>query len=306
MNIVPGLHSTLISVPKLADVGYTTVFNKNGAAIYDDYTTKISASQPPVLDADRCDHTGLWKLQLNTQQQVPHEKKTPAETINVIFDLPSARQTFLWYHAAAGFPVRETFIKAVRSGNYATWPKLTVNLIHKYMPDSDEAAKGHLKGQRQGIRSTKQRAFKTLLEGEETRIKIEGESSHFQPLPPTKLNDMFAQVVDLTEEIHTDQTGAFPHTSQRGNRYIMVAIHLDANYIFAEPMKNRTEGEMIRTHQKIINRMKTAGLGIKKQVLDNECSAAMKECIRANNMEYELVPPGQHRRNQAERAIQTF
>ena len=117
---------------------------------------------------------------------------------------------------------------------------------------------------------------------------------------------MFTQVVDLTEEIHTDQTGAFPHTSQRGNRYIMVAIHLDANYIFAERMKNRTEGKMIRTHQKIINRMKAAGLGIKKQVLDNECSAAMKECIQENNMEYELIPPGQHRQNQAERAIQTF
>jgi len=117
---------------------------------------------------------------------------------------------------------------------------------------------------------------------------------------------MFVQVVDLTDEIHTDQTGAFPHTSQRGNRYIMVAIHLDANYIFAEPMKNRTEGEMIRVYQKIINRMRTAGLGIRKQVLDNECSAAMKECITSNNIEYELVPPGQHRRNQAERAIQTF
>ena len=76
-------------------------------------------------------------------------------------------------------------------------------------------------------------------------------------------------MVDLTDEIHTNQMGAFPHTSQRGNRYIMVAIHLDANYIFAEPMKNRTEGEMIRVYQKIINQMKAAGLGLKKQVLDN-------------------------------------
>jgi len=60
MNIVPGLHLTLISVPKLADAGYTTVFSKAGAAIYDDYTTtRISASKPPVLDAKRCDHTGL-------------------------------------------------------------------------------------------------------------------------------------------------------------------------------------------------------------------------------------------------------
>ena len=52
--------------------------------------------------------------------------------------------------------------------------------------------------------------------------------------------------------------------------------------------------------------MKAAGLGIKKQVLDNECSTAMKACIKSNGMTYELVPPGQHRRNQAERAIQTF
>jgi hypothetical protein len=121
------------------------------------------------------------------------------------------------------------------------------------MPDSDETAKRHLKGQQQGIWSTKNKAFKKLLEDEEMRIKIKGESSPFQPLPPTKCNDMFIRVVDLTEEIHTNQTGAFPHTCQQGNHYIMVAIHLDANYIFTEPMKNRTEGEMIRAYQKIIN-----------------------------------------------------
>jgi hypothetical protein len=44
MNIVPGLHSALVSIPKLADAGYTTVLNKNGAAIYDDETTKITAT----------------------------------------------------------------------------------------------------------------------------------------------------------------------------------------------------------------------------------------------------------------------
>jgi hypothetical protein len=250
MNIVPGLHSTLISVPKLADAGYTTVFSKAGAAIYDDYTTTILTSNPPVLDAERCDHTGLWKLQLEDKTKETNGTPPTNKAINVIFDLPSARQTFLWYHAAAGFPVKELFIKAVRNGNYATWPKLTVTLINKYMPDSDETAKGHLKGQRQGIRSTKHNAFTALVEQEETRIKIEGESSPYKPLPPTKLNDIFMRVVDLTDEIHTDQTGAFPHTSQRGNQYIMVAIHLDANYICAEPMKNRTEGEMIRVYQK--------------------------------------------------------
>jgi hypothetical protein len=110
-------------------------------------------------------------------------------------------------------------------------------------------------------------------------------------------------MVDLSKEIHTDQTGAFSHTSQQGNRYIMVAIHLDANYIFDEPMRNKTEGEMIRVHEIIINQMKAAGLGIKKRILDNECSTALKSCIQGSGIDYELVPPGQHRRNQAERAI---
>ncbi len=125
-----------------------------------------------------------------------------------------------------------------------------------------------------------------MIKVEEARIKIKGDASPFHPLPPTKLNDIFVGVEDLTKEIHTNQTCASPHTSQRGNRYFMVAIHLDANYIFVKPMKNRMEGEMIRVYQKIINRMKAAGLGLKKQVLHNKCSAAMKACIKENNMDY--------------------
>ncbi len=62
----------------------------------------------------------------------------------------------------------------------------------------------------------------------------------------------------------------------------------------------------MKAYQRIINRMRAAGLGLKKHILDNEASKAFKDKIRDNGMEYELVPPGNHRRNQAERAIQTF
>ena len=125
---------------------------------------------------------------------------------------------------------------------------------------------------------------------EEARKEIKGDSSPFRLLPPTKLNNIFVRVEDLNEKVHTNQTGAFPHTSQCDNHYIMVAVHLDANYIFAKPMKNRTEGEMIRVYQMIINRMKAAGLGLKKHLLDNKCSAAMKACIKENNMDTNLSP----------------
>ncbi len=70
MNIVPGLHLALISIPKLADTGYTTVFNKNGAAIYDDKITTVTATNPHILESERCKHTGMWTLNLNPETTI--------------------------------------------------------------------------------------------------------------------------------------------------------------------------------------------------------------------------------------------
>ncbi len=147
--------ATIVSVPKLVDAGYTKVFSKEGVVICDDHTMTITANTPPILEADRCNLTGLWKLNFHTEETAANEELSHNEAINIIFNLPSAHQNFLWYHAAARFPPKETFIRAVRNRNYAMWPKLTFQLIHKYMPDSDETAKGHLKDQHNGIRSSK-------------------------------------------------------------------------------------------------------------------------------------------------------
>jgi hypothetical protein len=149
-------------------------------------------------------------------------------------------------------------------------------------------------------------ALEKIIKNKQLRIKIEGENSHFHHIPITKTHEAFFRIKDLSNSIHTDQTGAFPFTSQRGNRYIIEAIHLNANYIFIEPMRSRSKEEMIRAYKKIINRMKAAGLGIRKHMLDNEALDAFKQYIRQQQIQFELVPPGNHRRIKAERAIQTF
>ena len=66
--------------------------------------------------------------------------------------------------------------------------------------------------------------------------------------------------------------------SSKGNHCVMVAIHVDASYILMEPMKNRTSGHMIKNYQKIFERMKAAGLRVKKHYLDNadDYKAAVK------------------------------
>ena len=182
---------------------------------------------------------------------------TGVDAANTIFDLPNSLQSLMYFHAAAGFPTKETFVASVRAGNYVTWPGLTTTLISKHFPDSDKTQKGHMKGQRKGVRSTKVKP--------EIEIKIEPGTEDAPPklVVIKKLNDIFIKIYELSEMIHTNQTGAFPVTSQRGYRYIMVGIHVDANYIFCETMKNRTEGEMINAYQKMVDQMEIAGLGLK-------------------------------------------
>ena len=91
-----------------------------------------------------------------------------------------------------------------------------------------------MRGQIQGFRSTKERR---------------GKEPHEDKTPKQKENDIYTIVIDLKEEIHTDQTGNFPHLSSKGNIYIMVAHNINANYIFMDAMKNRSESQMMACHQ---------------------------------------------------------
>jgi hypothetical protein len=86
----------------------------------------------------------------------------------------------------------------------------------------------------------------------------------------------------------------------------MVLIKIDSNAILVEAMKNRTTGEMIRAYQVLVNCLRSAGVTPKMHILDNECSAEFKERIKSNNMQYQLVPAHDHRRNIAEKAILVF
>jgi hypothetical protein len=48
------------------------------------------------------------------------------------------------------------------------------------------------------------------------------------------------QPIPVTGKIFTDQTGRFPITSSRGNKYVMICYDYDPNNIIAEPLKSHT------------------------------------------------------------------
>ena len=143
--------------------------------------------------------------------------------------------------------------------------------------------------QRQGVRSTKTQ-----------------KSTRALPVPIVKKKDIFISLYNPRDTIYTDQTGKFLHASSLGYNYQMIIHEIDGNSTWVEPMKNKSQGEMIRARRDALLRMEIQNIVPVCQILDNEISEAYKEEIQNTGLTYQLVPPDDHRRNIAERAIQTW
>ena len=131
-----------------------------------------------------------------------------------------------------------------------------------------------------------------------------------QQSPPEILTErthqIFLKVTECSSKIYTNQTWRFLVTSSCGYKYIMVAYDYDSNNILAEPIKSRTSLYIKNDYHTIRKLLCRRGLTPKTHVLDNKCSKVLKEYMEEENETFHLVPPHLHRRNAAERAIQTF
>ena len=199
-----------------------------------------------------------------------------------------------WHHASAGYPVKITWIDAIRQGNYMGWPGLSARLVQKHLLPSEHTANGHLHLTKQGVRSTKptiprSKAHDILLKLIETE----------------KLKDD-PTITDLKNLIASDLPGRYPITSARGNKYLLVMYDYDTNYIMAEPIQSRHTEDLIKGFSTCYQVLTDNGFTAKTLRCDNEISREMKNTLTHNNVTWELVPPRNHRSNPAERAIQTY
>ena len=80
----------------------------------------------------------------------------------------------------------------------------------------------------------------------------------------------------------------------------------DSNCINAIPITSRKTPELIRAFKECHKELQNAGLTARLLKLDNEVSKALIKVITDTGLQYQLVSPGDHRQNPAERAIQAF
>ena len=111
---------------------------------------------------------------------------------------------------------------------------------------------------------------------------------------------------DLKGISSSDQTGAFPHMSARGNRYIMVMEDSDAGPILAVAIRSRQKEHLLAGFIEMHNTLKKAGINPILHQVDNEFSKELIEEIESRGLKYQIAPRGKHRTIAAERGIQTL
>jgi hypothetical protein len=169
-------------------------------------------------------------------------------------------------------PSISTWTQAIEQNFFATWPGLTAGAVWKFLPKFLATAKGHLKATPKNLRSTYQ--ISPTISPKLASIVMTTPPSVTEPTVRTHF--VYAQVVDITGQIYSDQTGRFPVTSSKGNQYIMIVYDSNSAAILAEPLKNRTEQELEQAYSKLHQHLTERCLKPQLQKLDNECPAALK------------------------------
>ena len=114
-------------------------------------------------------------------------------------------------------------------------------------------------------------------------------------------------MVEPIRKLYTDDTGWFPSKVHIGNQYLMIAFHSDTNVILVPSFKYRKDSHCMLAYNDIMQRLKEKNQHVDLQILDNEASAEYKKLMTNTwKVAYQFVPPDNHRRNAAERAIRTF
>ncbi len=117
----------------------------------------------------------------------------------------------------------------------------------------------------------------------------------------------YAPLADaITGTMYTNITGVFPVRSFKSMQYVFVAYIYDLNAIIVWAMPSCTNASMVQAFTKVISILKFSGYHPELNVMDNECSAAVKKYIWSEAINIQLIPPHNHPANAAKHAIASF
>ena len=152
--IIQSFTNTLIGVGPICDANCTVIFKKK------DVTLLSPEGKPIIRGLREKKLPRLWRFDLkpnnkNIKDYTTTNYKSPVA--HSAYGLPSIKALVRYIHATAGFPVKSTWLKEIKKGNFETWPGLAYTNDDKYCPHAVDTIKGNMVQYSQGVRSTKKR-----------------------------------------------------------------------------------------------------------------------------------------------------
>ena len=158
-HVMSGFQDNLVVVGPMCDANFTVTFTNHAVNIY-------SPNGTPIITGWR-ETTGprLWCMYIIpnpvNMSPLPNDHKTTTLQAFSAYNIPSVEALIQYFHAAAGFPVRVTRLKAIKTEKFASWPRLAYQNAVKACPATNNTLKGHMVLVRQGVRSTKPNPTRT-------------------------------------------------------------------------------------------------------------------------------------------------
>ena len=287
--MIPHITNTsLLSIGQLCNDDCIALFHKKFLHIY--------KNNKLILRGNRNQLDGLWDIPFRQCPQM--FAQTKRQVLNVILQKNKTKfQLANFYHGDMCSPVLTTLQKAIRNNHLVSWPAIHKINFPLNIIDTRAIDMGHLDQERTNLQSTRNYA-----QSKQQASPVISEPSM------VKSFEVLNTIIPFTakEMSYGDLTGTFPYTSSRGSKYLYIMYDYDANAILVAPLKTRQGHEIKTVWEKLIARLTKHGHVTKHFVMDNECSWDLRKAIKNNNMDFQLVPPHNHRVNAAERAIRTF
>jgi hypothetical protein len=122
------------------------------------------------------------------------DRPPPSKAIHNVYKLKTQPKLVQYYHAAAGFPTKPSWLKAIKNKQYASWPGLTWEVANKHYSESEETLKGHCRKTKSGLRSTK------MTTASDDDNNNENPNAMHLPWPTIKQKEAIIKTYDLSNK----------------------------------------------------------------------------------------------------------
>ena len=341
-KVLENLSETILSIPRLADQGYCSLFFKDCWIVVSERSFRLNDDAHIVAQGYREPYPGgLYRM--NNEQCSPlydiHRREDDRDhylallqesqyddlddvtercftigTLNTYYSqikLRSTAERASFYHATFGFPSVSGMYKAI--SRHLPLPGLTHQEFADNAPKCVHTARGHLHELPQGQGSTKPKEVSEKIAEDPAELeRLSTEHKVDRQTAPGYEMEAYVAVasekgkmyIHMHNRLAADATGNLPVKSYLGHTGIWVAYHPASGYIKAIAFKSKAE--VSRMLEYMHTEMIRLGHNLDTVFIDNEIDNDARAYFAGHSIRVNNVAPYNHRANPAERAIGTF